>query len=118
MTKKLLMGLMAFLVAGTIALAAEKSYTGVVSDSHCGLKHSTPSDAAAECVKKCVSGGGKYVLVSRGKLYNLDPQDKFADFAGKRVKVIGTLSDDTVKASSVTEAAAGKKAGEKKKSEM
>lgn len=116
MSKKLVMWVVAVLAFACMGWAAEKgkSFTGVVSDDHCQAKHSAASDAAAECVKKCVSMGGKYALASKGKVYKLDPQDKFADFAGKRVKVMGTLSGDTITASEVTEApAAAKKASKK-----
>ncbi len=109
MAKKLLMLVTALLAFGLMTWAAEKSWTGVVSDEHCGLKHSAASDAAAQCVAKCVSGGGKYVLVVGKKIYKVDPQDKFADFGGKRVKVKGTMTGDTVTASEVTAAAAAPK---------
>lgn len=109
MTKKLLMLVTALLAFGLMTWAAEKSWTGVVSDEHCGVKHSTASDAAAQCVAKCVSGGAKYVLVVGEKVYKVDPQDKFSDFAGKSVKVKGTMSGDTITASGVTAAAAAPK---------
>lgn len=83
------------------AAAAEKTYYVTVSDSKCGLKHAVASDEAAKCVAGCVQGGSKYVAVYRGKVYQLTPQDKFADFAGKRAKVMGTRSDDTITAASV-----------------
>lgn len=79
----------------------EKTWTGVVSDSNCGAKHSTASDAAAECVKKCITGGATYVLVSGGKVYELSDQSKFADFAGKSVKVTGTLKGKSIEVTSV-----------------
>ncbi len=108
MSRKLMMSVLALLVLACLAWGADKSWTGVISDSNCGLKHSTPSDAAAACVAKCVSGGGKYVLVSGGKLYQLDPQDKISsDLAGREAKVTGKLSGDTI---TVTSAAAAKKA--------
>ena len=78
-----------------------------------GTKHAKASDEAAACVAKCVSGGSKYVLVSRGKVFQLDPQDKFADFAGKSVKVTGALKADTISAESVEPHAAGKRKAEK-----
>lgn len=80
---------------------AQKSWVGVVSDEQCGLKHNKESAEAASCVAKCVQGGGKYALVYRGKIYKLEPQDKFADFAGKRVKVSGTRSGDAITATDV-----------------
>ncbi len=105
MTKKLAMLVFSLLIVGCMAFAAqaEKSFTGTVSDEHCGAKHSTPSKAAEECVEKCVSGGAQYVLVSHGKVYKLDAQDKFKGMGGKRVHVKGTLSDDTITVSEVSQ---------------
>ena len=85
----------------TKAATAEKTYYVAVSDSNCGLKHATAGAEAAACVAKCVQGGAKYVAVYRGKVYQLEPQDKFADFAGKRAKIMGTRSGETITAASV-----------------
>ncbi len=94
---KRLMGLIGFLLAfGWLALGAESSWTGVISDDHCGAKHSQASDQAASCVAKCVAGGAKYALVAGGKVYQLSPQDKVKDFAGKSVKVTGTEDKGTI----------------------
>jgi len=95
--------------------AANKTFRGTISDSNCGAKHATPSDEAASCVAKCVSGGGKYTLVSHGKVYQLDPQDKISsDLAGRSAKVTGTLSGDTITVASA-EAGPAPKAAKKKK---
>jgi len=109
MRTRLVMVTTALLAFGCMTFAANKSWVGVVSDSGCGLKHSAESDQAAACVAKCVRGGGKYVLSARGKVYQLEPQDKFADFAGKRVKVTGTMSGETITASDVAPAPAKSK---------
>jgi Protein of unknown function (DUF5818) len=100
MKRKVLMLGIAILISGCMAFAAS-TFSGTVSDSNCGLKHSHPSKAAAECVAKCVKGGAQYVLVSHGKIYKLDPQDKFTDYAGRYVHVKGTLSGDTIAVDSV-----------------
>lgn len=116
MSKKLTMLGVALLLFGSMAWAAQtaakatkaakaasadKTYYVTVSDSNCGLKHAQPSAEAAACVAKCVTGGAKYVAVYRGKVYQLAPQDKFADFAGKRAKVTGTRSGDSITATNV-----------------
>jgi hypothetical protein len=102
MLKKYLLSLAALVAFSTLMVAAQGStWTGVVSDSHCGAKHSMASDAAATCVAKCVEGGAKYVLVSGDKVYQLMPQDKFSDFAGKSVKVAGTEKDGAITVTSV-----------------
>lgn len=107
MTKKSMMLCLTFLVVGCMTMAMGKTFTGTVSDEHCGVKHAVASDAAATCVAKCVSGGAKYVLVSHGKVYQLDAQDKFGDFAGKSVKVTGTMKGTDITVESVV-AASGK----------
>lgn len=112
MSKKLFMLVLTLLVSGCMVMAAGKTFKGTVSDEHCGAKHATASDEAAGCVAKCVTGGAKYVLVSGGKVFSVDPQDKFADFAGKSVKVTGTLKGTTITATAVEAAAA--MAGKKK----
>ncbi len=110
MSRKVTLSILALLVISCLAWGAEKTWTGVVSDSNCGLKHSKASDEAAACVAKCVAGGAKYVLVSGGKLYQLDPQDKIAStMAGKEVKIKGSLSGETITVASA-EAVPAKKA--------
>jgi hypothetical protein len=99
--KKLTMLALAFLVFGGLSLASAKTITGVVSDSHCGAKHSTAGKG--ECVEHCVGGGASYVLVSNGKVYQLDSQDKFKGLGGKQVNVKGAVSGDSIKVSSVAE---------------
>ena len=99
--KKLILVAGAFLALSTFVWAGEMTMTGTVSDSHCGAKHAVASDAAAGCVAGCVKGGAKYVLVSDGKVYELDAQDKFASFAGKSVKVTGELKDMAITVASV-----------------
>lgn len=105
MTKRLTMLFVAMIVAGCMAWGAQHVFYGTVSDTNCGLKHSRASASAAACVKKCVSGGmAQYALVSHGKLYKVSPQDKFADYAGQRVRVHGSLSGDTITADTVSPA--------------
>ncbi len=97
------MMLLAFAVLVFAGLSFGKSMTGTVSDSMCGAKHATAGDASATCVEKCVSGGAKYVLVSGGKVYQLDAQDKFKGMGGKSVTVMGSVKGDSIKVSSVAE---------------
>jgi hypothetical protein len=110
MNRRVLFPALVLLALACLAWGADKSWTGVISDSSCGLKHSTASDEAADCVAKCVSGGGKYVLVSRGKVYRLDPQDKISSsLAGREAKVTGKLTKATITVSSAVAAPATKK---------
>ncbi|MGO9275362.1 MAG: DUF5818 domain-containing protein [Terriglobia bacterium] len=105
MGKKLMMLGVMLLAFGCLAWA--DSWTGTVSDSMCGAKHAHAGADAAKCVAKCVAGGNKYVLVSGDKVYQVDNQDAFKDYAGKSVKVTGTLTGDAITVEKVD--AAGKK---------
>jgi len=102
MIKRITMVVLTLVVVGCLGWAQNKTFTGTVSDEHCGAKHARASAAAESCVEKCVSGGAKYVLVSHGKVYQVDDQDKFKGLGGKSVKVSGSLSDDTITVADVS----------------
>ncbi len=103
--KKLTMLFVATFAFGCLAFGAQHVFYGVVSDSMCGAKHHRASAAAATCVKNCAARGAKYVLVRRVagtyKVYQVTPQEKFTGFPGKRVRVEGSLSGDTITAQTV-----------------
>jgi hypothetical protein len=100
--KKLALLAFATLAFGCLSFAGTKTFTGVVGDTHCGIKHSTASAEAAACVEKCVTGGAKYVLISSdGNVYLLDAQDQFKGLGGKNVTVKGTLDGSTITVKSV-----------------
>jgi hypothetical protein len=102
MIKKVTMAVLMLFAFGCLSWAQNKAWTGTVSDEHCGAKHAKASEAAEGCVEKCVSGGAKYVLVSHGKVYQVDDQDKFKGLGGKSVKVTGSLSDSTITVADVS----------------
>ena len=88
----------AFVLAGS--LAAE-TMTGVISDAKCGAAHAEHANAA--CVKACVKSGKAPVLVSDGKVYQIDDasKEKVMDHLGQKVKVDGSVSGDTVTIESI-----------------
>lgn len=103
--KKLAFG--CFIAVSTFAFtAAADQMTGFISDSMCGAKHTTASAGNTKCVEKCINGGSDPVLVSDGKVVNLDAdsKDKAKAFAGKNVTVDGTMSGDALKINSISEA--------------
>jgi len=102
MIKRITMVVLTLFAFSCLSWAASKSWTGTVSDEHCGAKHAKASADAESCVEKCVSGGSKYVLVSHGKVYQVDDQDKFKGLGGKSVKVTGSLSDSTITVAEVS----------------
>jgi hypothetical protein len=105
MIKRITMVVLTLLAFGCLSWAASRTWTGTVSDEHCGAKHAKASADAETCVEKCVAGGAKYVLVSHGKVYQVDDQDKFKGLGGKSVKVTGSLSDSTITVAEVSPAA-------------
>jgi hypothetical protein len=102
MIKRFAMVVLTLFVFGALSWAANRTWTGTVSDEHCGAKHAKASADAESCVEKCVAGGAKYVLVSKGKVYQVDDQDKFKGLGGKSVKVTGTVSDSTITVAEVS----------------
>jgi hypothetical protein len=100
----------ATLFAGALAMAADGSWTGWISDSQCGVKGA--NDKAGECTTKCVKEhGAKYVFVNDAdkKVYVVDAQDKVAAHAGHHVTVKGTVEGETLKLTSIDMAAAATK---------
>lgn len=99
--KKLAMLVVTMVLFSCLAWAGDKTFSGTVSESGCGAKHEAGTDADVACVKSCVEKGAKYVLVSEGKVYQLEPQDKFKAHAGHKVKVTGKMKGDIITAESV-----------------
>jgi hypothetical protein len=106
------MAIVAVLFAGTLAMAADNSWTGWISDSQCGVKGANDKAGTAECTTKCVKEhGAKYVFVNDAdkKVYVVDAQDKVAAHAGHHVTVKGTVEGDTLKLTSIDMASAAGK---------
>ncbi len=98
----------ATLFAGALAMAADNSWTGWISDSQCGVKGANDKAGTAECTVKCVKEhGAKYVFVNDAdkKVYVVDAQDKVAPHAGHHVNVKGTVEGETLKLTSIEMAA-------------
>src|SRR5580693_7837958 len=92
----------AALFAGALAMAADGSWTGYISDSQCGVKGA--NDKAGECTTKCVKEkGAKYVFVNDAdhKVYAIDAQDKVAAHAGHHVTVKGSVDGENLKLASL-----------------
>jgi len=98
---KLVLGVVAFLVLLGAGVAAQKesTFTGEISDRYCAKANSHEmmmkrhnSLTAKDCIPACVKAGGAYVLVDAATkaIYELDDQQKPAQFAEQKVKVTGT----------------------------
>jgi hypothetical protein len=93
--RKLIAGLAGVvLISATLAFAeaAAGSWTGFITDTHCG-KNGANKDHPATCVEKCMKGGSKVQIWNDAdqKAYNLDGFDKVKTLMGAKVTVKGTL---------------------------
>lgn len=112
MKKTLSLSSIAALAFAAAALAGEGkagSWTGYVTDSHCGQRGAV-KEHSADCVEKCMKGGAKAQLLSEadGKAYEIEGWDKVKDLMGSKVTVKGTLDETTgtIKVASAAKAAA------------
>jgi hypothetical protein len=85
-----------------LVFSADGTYTGYISDSHCGAKGGSEkhSNCAANCVKE---NGASYVFVNDGdhKVFHLDAQDKVAAHIGQHVTVRGAVDGENLKITSI-----------------
>ncbi|HSU80835.1 MAG TPA: hypothetical protein VLR69_00385 [Thermoanaerobaculia bacterium] len=103
-----LFALLALTVAALAGAAATKgSWTGWVTDEHCGAKGASADHKA--CAEKCMTNGSKLVFYNNAdkKIYGLDKQDVAKANLGHEVKVTGELDGKNIKVDSI--AAAGGK---------
>ena len=94
----------ATLFAGALAMGADGSWTGWISDSQCGAKGANDKAGTAECTTKCVKEhGAKYVFVNDAdkKVYTISDQDKVAAHAGHHVAVKGSVEGNALTVASI-----------------
>lgn len=98
-------GLILLLSSLSFAEEASRTFVGEIGDSQCALnihsltrshkemlKSKAMGGDAAECANYCTKYlGGSFVLVIKNDVYRLDDQTRAQIFAGKRVKITGTL---------------------------
>jgi hypothetical protein len=89
--------------------ADEKVFTGEIGDTQCAmnvhsldkshqemLKVKSVGKTAADCTLYCIKNrGGRFVLQNKDKVYRLDKPELAEAFAGRKVKVTGTLDPQT-----------------------
>jgi len=84
------------------------SWTGFVTDTHCG-KRGAVKEHTADCVEKCVKSGAKAQIMNEadGKIYDIDGWDKVKGLMGAKVTVKGSLDEKTatIKVASADKAA-------------
>lgn len=100
-----LVGSLFCLVSFFHAAAGSRTFHGEISDSQCALnvhslthshqemlKSKSMGGTSAECARYCAKQmGGEFVLSAHDTIYRLDDQLEAERFAGKRVKITGTL---------------------------
>ena len=90
---------MVLAVAALAAAPGKQTFTGVITDNMCGKDgHARmrmgPTDA--ECTLACIDAHGATYVLSDGKnVYELSDQQTPPQFAGQRVRVVGTLNAKT-----------------------
>jgi hypothetical protein len=88
-----------FVLAVFLAGAASAAtFTGVITDTMCGLDHShMGATDNAKCVRDCVKIGSKfkYALHDGKKMYVLSDQQTPEQFAARKVRVTGVLNEKT-----------------------
>jgi len=91
------------------AAAAERTWTGKISDDTCGANHKKGAEHGAkamsdhDCTLACAKNGAKFVFVRNGKIYRIENQE-FAGLtmhAGHTVQLKGYLKGDTITVSSI-----------------
>jgi hypothetical protein len=96
--------LILFACTAGFAAAKDMSYSGEIMDSQCAKMGSHEAmmkkegiATENECTLGCIKMGGKFVLFNpkTKAVYQLDDQQKPMDFAGEKVKVMGTLDKET-----------------------
>jgi hypothetical protein len=92
--------------ASVVALSAAKmpeTFTGVITDTHCGAKHEMKGHSDAGCVKMCLNGSAQYALLDGERVLKLSDQKIPAQFAARKVKVVGIYDEkkETIKVSSI-----------------
>jgi len=107
-TIAVLFALLALTVASLAGAAAAKgTWTGWVTDEHCGAKDANAD--SKDCVEKCHQKGAKLVFYNAAdqKIYTLDNQELAKQHIGHEVKVTGEAEGKSIKITSIEPAGVG-----------
>jgi len=92
------------LSVSNVAMAAEQTWRGKISDKACGGEHKVTSDKMSDrdCISACTNGGAAYALIVNGKVYQLTGHDSDLKMhAGHTVNLTGELKGDAIRVSKV-----------------
>ena len=81
------------------------TFTGLITDSHCGARHiRTSHQNAAECARACFRRGASYVLVDGDHRYTLvGGETVLSKLVGERANIVGTRQGDAILVNSASE---------------
>jgi hypothetical protein len=103
MKKLVLASFMAVTLGSFAAIADELS--GYISDSHCGAKHHSVSEANSKCVAGCLKNGDPVLVVGDKVMkFDADSAAKAKEYGGQDVKIMGSVAGDVVKIDSIAKA--------------
>jgi hypothetical protein len=82
----------------------QESHEGMITCSKCGAKHSAKTGkTAADCTRICVHNGASFALIEGEKTFQLDGDlDLLKKAAGQRATIVGAVSGNTIKVTSIT----------------
>jgi hypothetical protein len=88
------------------AQPAGTSFSGMITDSHCGARHMRNTHQnSAECARACFRHGASYVLVDGDRRYTLvGGEADLSKLAGERANVVGTLQGNAILVNSASAA--------------
>ncbi|MEP7278016.1 MAG: hypothetical protein ABI813_05185 [Bacteroidota bacterium] len=92
--------LLVLFIAGTVYAADKGTWTGYISDSHCGVKGA--KEGHVDCAKKCVKEGFAAVFVVGDKVYTINNQKKVSKYLGDKVTITGTMTGDAIDIEKIT----------------
>lgn len=104
--KKVILAMALMVGVAATGSAAPETWTGKISDEHCGAKHKQMEGkkmSDRECTEVCVKDGAKYVFVAKDKVYQIaDQKDAaLATHAGHTVLLTGEMKGDTITVSKI-----------------
>lgn len=82
-------------------------FSGMITDSRCGSRHTDSRRSASQCTRMCVRDGSRYILVDGDRHYELTGASaQFDQLSGERANLTGVLTGGTIKVSSARPQAA------------
>lgn len=86
------------------------TFSGIITDAHCGPRHTDSGQSASECARTCVRNGSRYIMVDGDRNYELaGNSSQLSQLAGQRVTLTGVFNGNTIKVDSASLQVAGER---------